>query len=247
MDKTRFFANTPIFAMLHLAGDTPVERALEELTILEGEGVDGAIVENYHTKNLAHVERTLEVIQQRRTKETTLQIGVNVLPNNYANAFGFARRYGASFIQLDYVAGRYEEAPQGISLVNSLMSRTAAKDIVVLGGVWPKYYTPLENSVLEDDLREGMARADGIVVTGEGTGMETPLTKIHMFRQRIGGYPLIVGAGLMPENVREQLLIADGAIVGSCLKRDGNTRNKVDKRLVRAFMDQVRRVRTEKI
>jgi len=41
------------------------------------------------------------------------------------------------------------------------------------------------------------------------------------------------------ENVGEQLSIADGAVVGTTFKIDGNFENHVDEKRVRAFMDKV--------
>ncbi|MDP3728765.1 MAG: BtpA/SgcQ family protein, partial [bacterium] len=201
MDTEKFFHNTPIFAMLHLAGGNPLRQALEELTIFEEEGVDGVIVENYHA-DVRCVEETLRTIQKRETK---LEVGVNVLPNNYNMAFSFANKYGCSFIQLDYVAGSYTRAVDGIDL-GKYISAKGNTLTFTLGGVWPKYYTPVLGSDLEKDLRKGMERAEAIVVTGEGTGMKTPMDKIQKFRKVLGDYPLVIGAGLTPKNAREQLL-----------------------------------------
>ncbi|MSR86333.1 membrane biogenesis protein [Candidatus Woesearchaeota archaeon] len=242
MNTSQFFANTPIFAMLHLAGEDPVTRALDELTLFEEEGIDGVIVENYHG-SVDDVISTLGAIQERRT---TLQVGVNILPNNYLQAFTLANKYGGSFIQQDYVAGRYASEPRIMYPSEHGVTRALYSQTIVLGGVWPKYYTPIPGSDLETDLQEGMKRADAIVVTGEATGRETPLEKIRGFRRVLGDYPLVIGAGLTPHNAREQLLIADGAIVGSCFKLNYKTGNPVDRAKVRVFMDVVRSVREEK-
>ena len=119
-------------------------------------------------------------------------------------------------------------------------------NVRVLEGVWPKYYTPVPMSNIEDDLKTGMTRADAVVVTGEGTGKETPTEKIRKFREVLGEYPLIVGAGLTPENAEEQLSIADGAIVGSSLKTDNDTTKQIERRKVRKLTDVVERVRKRK-
>ena len=116
-------------------------------------------------------------------------------------------------------------------------------DIIVLGGVWPKYYTPIEGSNLETDLMEAKSRAEAIVVTGAGTGMETPLDKIKTFRENIGDHPLVVGAGLTADNAYERLCISDGAIVGSFFKENGDTRNPVDIEKIRDFMSIVNKAR----
>jgi len=225
----------PTIGMIHLArkeiGEDPVNRALDEIEMYEQEGIDAIIVENYHGSPL-DVERTLEAIKKCGTN---LVVGVNILPNEYTVAFDMAERYDADFIQLDYVAGRYQGAVFNATFYEKC--REKYSEIAVLGGVWPKYYTPIQGSDLELDLKEGMERADAIVVTGEGTGIETSIEKIDRFREIIGDFPLIVGAGVTPDNAYEQLENADGVIVGSSLKPFNNTREMVDCQNIRAFAD----------
>ncbi|MEA2003993.1 MAG: BtpA/SgcQ family protein [archaeon] len=221
----------PKIAMIHLAGEDSVDRALREIGIYEQEGIDAIIVENYHG-SIFDVERTLEKIKERGTK---LVVGVNILPNEYMVALDIADRYGADFIQLDHVAGRYQGAVFNVELYEEC--REKYPEIAVLGGVWPKYYTLIQGSNLELDLKEGMERADAIVVTGEGTGVETSIEKILQFRKIIDDFPLIVGAGVTQDNAHEQLENADGVIVGSSLKPFNQTDLMANRQNVMAFVD----------
>ncbi len=221
----------PIIGMIHLAGDDPVDRAIREIGIYEQEGIDAIIVENYHG-SIFDVERTLKAIKERGTK---LVVGVNILPNEYMAALDMADRYGARFIQQDHVAGSYHQGELNAKLYERC--REKYPDIVVLGGVWPKYYTPIQGSDLELDLKEGMERADAIVVTGEGTGIETSIEKILQFKEIIDDFPLIVGAGVTPNNAHEQLENTDGVIVGSSLKPFNQTDLMANRQYVMAFVD----------
>lgn len=243
--KELFKTEKPIIGMIHLAGKDPVKRALDELKMFEDEGLSGAIVENYH----AEEEYVIKTLEAAAKKSLEIIIGVNVLPNDFWVSIPIAARYGAKFIQLDYVSGKYVEmngkASSNVSQVKQL-DHTRYKDyrnnhpeILVLGGVHPKYYTPVPYSSLEDDLRIGKERAEAIVVTGEGTGMETPIKKIREFRKILQDCPLIVGAGLNLENAEEQLTIADGAIVGSSLKIDNKTENPLHLGRIRTLMNIV--------
>lgn len=233
------FKNKPILAMIHLSGDKEIrtQRALEEIEILEQEGIDGIIVENYH----GDVSDMVDVLKNI-SKDSKLILGLNILPNEYEQAFELANEYGAKFIQFDYVAGTYHRS-KFIDEEHYLSIKNKYPDITVLGGIWPKYYNPVENSVLKDDIETGMKRAEAIVVTGEGTGKQTPLEKIKEFREILGSHPLIIGAGLTPFNVVEQLSIADGAIVGSTFKPASLTTQKIDRARVKEFMDEVKKVR----
>lgn len=231
------FGTLPIIGMIHLAGSNPVNRALEELALFEEEGVDGAIIENYHG-TINDVVATLSEAQKINSK---LVLGVNILPNEFNLAFSLASSYGADFIQLDHVAGRYNRGELNGEQYHQ--GKEKCSDIVVLGGVWPKYYQPVYGSNVTADLWQGMARAEAIVVTGDGTGQETPLRKIKLFKEVLGDHPLVIGAGLTSKNAYQQLCLADGAIVGSCFKADNNTENPIERTRVADFMDVVKEVR----
>jgi len=232
----------PILGMIHLAGDSypnKVERAVSEIRLFDECGIDGAIVENYHTKSI----KVMELVLAEASKlNLGIALGVNVLPNEFHISMPMAAKYNAQFVQLDVIAGKYT----GYELDFPAYEKVKAKypDIVVLGGVWPKYYFQTEGSSLEADLAEGAERCEAIVVTGEGTGMETPLDKIKKSRKILGKEkPLIVGAGLTPGNAYEQLMIADGAIVGSYLKTDGETYMPVQKSRIESLMSVVNKFR----
>ena len=165
---------------------------------------------------------------------------MNVLPNEF-QSLPLAQRYGADFVQLDQVAGTYNSGQLDFASYEKVKNQHP--EIIVLGGVWPKYYHPIEGSDLETDLRNGIQRAEAIVVTGAGTGKETPFDKIKKFREIIGEHPLVVGAGLTPDNAYEQLCISNGAIVGTSLKVDDNIYNPMDRQRVRDFMSVVREAR----
>ena len=81
------------------------------------------------------------------------------------------------------------------------------------------------------------------MVTGAGTGMDTGIEKIQRFRDALGDFPLFVGAGMTAETCAKQLMIADGAIVGSWFKQNGITEAPVDPERVKQFMIIVKAVR----
>ena len=228
----------PLIGMIHLSGSNGevVRRALKELEIYENEGLDGAIIENYHCQDLGKL-----CMVMHESRKMRIARGVNILPLEFHRAFSIAKEYGASFIQLDIVAGRYDEAPQGIDVREFTMERRYHPEIAVLGGVHFKYYTPRTD--LYQDLIEGKSFAEVVVVTGSGTAEETPLEKIKEFRRHLGSHSLYVGAGLTPENALAQLRIADGAIVGSYLKKDGKTSNPVDAGRVKELVRVVKTLR----
>ena len=106
-----------------------------------------------------------------------------------------------------------------------------------------KYQPVNSGRTLEEDLTIGKSRCNAVVVTGAGTGMDTGIQKIQAFREILGDFPLFVGAGMTEFTCKEQLAIADGAIVGSWFKEGGVTECRVDPDRVRRFMALVREVR----
>lgn len=91
-------------------------------------------------------------------------------------------------------------------LINALLP------IINRTGVFFRHY--------HEDLLIGKERCNAIVVTGEGTARNTSTDKIKLFRRVLGNYPLFVGAGMTEDTCREQITIADGAIVGSWFKEN---------------------------
>jgi len=199
----KVFPRKAVIGMIHLAYNCFVKQALEEIALFEETGVTAAIVENYHG-TVDDVKETLERIAK---KGTPLVIGINILDgrwveDGFEEAFILAYQYGARFIQIDRIAGKYLSPDRGLNVPRYNACKKAFPEIVVLGGVWPKYYHPIDTSEqsLGAAIKEGMQRAEAIVVTGEGTGKRTPLEKIAKFRELTGqDHPLIVGAGSTPE------------------------------------------------
>jgi len=163
--------------------------------------------------------------------------GVNIL-GDHPYSFELANKYGAKFIQIDSVCG-HEEPKEDEILANELCEYRRKSNAVVLGGVRFKYYPVNSGRPLAEDLRLGMQRCDAIVCTGSATGKETPLDKVHDFRNKIGEFPIIVGAGVTLNNAQKMMNVADGAIIGSWFKYGHNTCNMVNVECVKEFMNQI--------
>jgi len=234
MENDRFrelFSRKAIIGMIHLAGknrEDRVKRALEELKVYEEEGVDGAIIEDYH----GNEGDVVEALKQSSKQNFSIVRGVNVLRDPYS-AFEIASLYDAKFVQFDSVQ------TQDLDLERYDRVRKLYPQILVFGGVGFKYIRPTGNP-LELDLRESRLRCEAIVTTGEGTGIETPIDKLREFRSHLGVFPLIVGAGVNLGNVYDQLEICDGAIIGSYFKPNGNTHLPIERAKVKKLIDIVR-------
>lgn len=234
-----FQGKKPLIGMLHLAGKDSEEivgRAVEEAIMFQEEGFDGAIVEDYHG-GILDVVSSLQAITQEKLK---IKIGVNVLHHPYS-AFELAKEYPISFIQFDTIQASLGDNLNGrrFNELEYLRLRDENPTLCVFGGVRFKY-VPSTGKSLEEDIADGLRKADAIVTTGEGTGIETPIEKLRNFRRVLGkNHPLIVGAGVNSQNIRKQMEICDGAIIGSYIK-DGKTYDHVIRERVRELVGLVR-------
>jgi uncharacterized protein len=227
-----FKTKKPLIGMIHCAGSTHaerLERALNEITMYEEEGMDGIIVEDYHGMR----DDVCAVLHAIGHKPTSLITGINLLSNPY-ESFNLAHVFGASFIQFDSVQ------PTDLDEIKYASLREKYPQLLVLGGIGFKYTRPTRNDLVED-LDYGKKRVDAIVTTGDGTGIETPLEKLRAYKTLLKDFPLLVGAGVTYSNAYEQLRIADGAIIGSYFKKDNNTQNNVDREKVRQLVSIAKR------
>ncbi|MGZ8649177.1 MAG: BtpA/SgcQ family protein, partial [Solirubrobacteraceae bacterium] len=71
--------------------------------------------------------------------------------------------------------------------------------------------------------------AEAVCVSGGITGSEVDAEQLRRAKAAVGdGAAVIANAGVRPQTVGEMLGLADGCIVGTSLKREGNTWNEVD-------------------
>ncbi|MBK1867884.1 BtpA/SgcQ family protein [Aestuariivirga sp. YIM B02566] len=242
MSANRFLSTfnnrIPVFAMLHLKGDSPAEKfdiARRETQILWESGVDAVIVENY----FGSVDDVVAVCRWLKDEAPEVVFGVNILKDD-KRAFEVANEFGARCVQLDSVCGHLPVADDG-AFGDWLNAQRAASKAFVLGGVRFKYQPYLSGRPLVEDLLIGISRCDAVVVTGEGTGLQTPVDKTAEFRAIVGpGFPIVIGAGVTPDSAERDLAKANAVIVGSYLKDTHVDTGNVDKQHTLDFVRAIR-------
>lgn len=238
-----FGGTVPVMAMVHMKGDSKhsaLDRAKQEIDIFLRCGVEALLVENYFGST-SDVEHALRYLRQNLPNAV---YGVNVLGDE-ALSYDLAESYGASFIQIDSVSGHLfpQEDTTYAARLEELRKRS---DAVLLGGVRFKYQPIRSGRSVEQDVRLGMQRCDAIVVTGEGTGMQTPESKVRAFRAVAGDFPLVIGAGMAADRLSEAIGLCDGFIVGSWFKEQHSASGEVFEPYVREFMNEKRRLLEER-
>lgn len=230
-----FDKNKPIIiGMVHLNADrneTVLQRAQKEIGIYLKNGIY-PLIENY----FGTTDNCEEVLAWMHKTHPETIYGVNIL-GNYHAAFELAAKYGAKFVQIDSVSGHL--APEDDeAYAEELANARQAADVVLLGGVRFKYQPVNSQRTVAEDLKIGMQRCDAIVCTGEGTGLATPLEKVAEFKQTVGNFPVIVGAGVTLETLPATIAHSEGLIVGSWLKNGHSASGFVSEENVEKFMDE---------
>lgn len=235
MTYTEIFGKNPVFGMIHTGYSADLgmlELAKKEIENYLRCGIY-PLVENYFG-SADDCEKVLEWLYNAHPDAI---YGINIL-GDYTWAFELARKYGAKFIQIDSVCGHLSPDKDEQYAENLRYYRKQNPDVLVFGGVRFKYQSVKSGRSVEEDLQIGMERCDAIVCTGERTGQSTPIRKIRQFKNTVGEFPVIVGAGVTAETARHTAEISDGAIVGSWFKEGHKDIGTVNEAYVREFMSR---------
>jgi hypothetical protein len=176
-------------------------------------------------------------------------VGVNVLRNDGTGALAVAAAAGAAFVRVNVHAG-VRVADQGLLEGRAhetlrLRERIEA-DVAILADHDVKHSAPLAAREGDAEVAESVERglADGVVVSGGGTGETTAMADLRAVvdrRDELGGStPVLVGSGVTADTVADYLAHADGVIVGTALKRGGETTAPVAETRVRELVTAAR-------
>lgn len=207
-------------------------------------GVDALLLENFGSVPYAkgtegqrippHQAAMLAIVARECTQRYDLPIGVNCLRSDAASAVGIAAAAALDFLRVNVHTGVYV-TDQGViegEAHRTLRYRQALgiAYVAILADVLVKHASPLSplspTEATRDCLERGLA--DGVIVTGAATGEVISREELEQVRQAAGDSPVYIGSGMRPDLVQELAPLADGAIVGTWLKRDGHVHSPVD-------------------
>ena len=252
----------PLIGMVHLGAlpgapgfagdlDAVLAAAAADARALAEAGFDALLVENYgdapffadDVPKVTVAALTRAVAEVRRA--VPLPVGVNVLRNDALAALSVAAVTGAAFVRVNVLTWSMS-TDQGVitgkaAEVARLRSALGAS-VAVLADVFVKHAVPPAGLTLEQAAADTWERAgaDGLIVTGSGTGQPTPLDRVARVKTAAPGAPVYAGSGVTAATVAEVLRLADGVIVGTALKRDGVTTAPVDPARARALVAAAR-------
>jgi membrane complex biogenesis BtpA family protein len=215
------------------------DAALRDASVLAEGGVDGLMIENfgdvpfYPGRVPAYVVAQMTAISAAVRQRVELPLGINVLRNDGLSALAIAQAVGAEFIRVNVLSGA-RVADQGLlqGIAHDLLRERAmlgASHIMILADVDVKHSAPLAPRDVADEVDDTIKRglADGVIVSGAGTGKKTQPEKVAAVKSFAGNVPVFVGSGITAETIGKYSA-ADGFIVGTAFKRDGNPANPVE-------------------
>ena len=216
-----------------------IDRAEEEANILEQGGVDGIIVENFgdvpfRTGRLEPETIAGMTVAVERVEEVVkIPVGINMLRNDALSALGIAAVTGAKFIRVNVhygVMAAEEGLIEGEAFQTMRHRKDLGSDVMVLADVLVKHAVPLGSVDLGLVARETAHRglADGLIVSGPATGLETASFDVSVVRRAMPDGLVLVGSGVNESNIWRVIEHSNGAIIGTSLKEGGIITNKVD-------------------
>ena len=264
--KTIFNINKPIIGMVHLRPlpGSPlydpscmnmgkiIEIAKEEAKILEAAGVDGVQVENMwdipYLKGSEITHETtaaLAVALHEVVNHVSIPVGAECHMNGGHIALSCVVAASAKWIRVFEWCNAFISQSGYIEAIGGTISRMRSNlradsvcflcDINVKHG---SHFIIHDRSIKEQAMDVEAQNGDAIIVTGFDTGLPPTVERVQDCKKAIG-LPVLLGSGVNTQNARQLLECADGAIVGSWFKEDGNWKNKMDYKRIKSFMKEI--------
>jgi hypothetical protein len=260
-----FHVKKPIIAMCHLQalpGDPRydaskgmewvIDKARKDMNALQNGGVDAIMFSNeFSLPYLKKVEpitiSCMASIIGQIKKEIRLPYGVNVLWDPEAS-IDVAVATGASFVR-EIFSGVYAS---DFGLWNTNCGETVRHQHAIGGSKIKLLFNILPEAakyLADRDITE-IAKTtvfnhqpDALCISGITAGAETSPSILASVKKAVPDTPIFVNTGVKKDNVKQQLAIADGAIVGTAFKKNGLFFEEVDQSRVEELMSAVSELR----
>ncbi|MBI9010077.1 MAG: BtpA/SgcQ family protein [Tenericutes bacterium] len=221
-------------------------QAIKDAKTLEAAGCDALIIENMGDgpfNDFLDIEQTvaLTAVSTLVKEAVNIPIGIDAAFNDYKSSLSIAKAIGAAFVRIPVFVDTvmyYNGVLNPCSRDAVLFRRKIhAEKVKILADIQVKHtYMVNPTITIQDSAKMAVSCfADGIIVTGRSIGTETPIDMIKQVKAVVN-IPVIAGSGVNANNIKEQLNIADGAIIGSSLKEGGKISNPISLELTKKVL-----------
>ncbi|MHA1226315.1 MAG: BtpA/SgcQ family protein [Candidatus Hodarchaeales archaeon] len=260
-----FNVNKPVIGMVHFPplpytyeydDDQGMEKILSstrsDLIALQEGGIDGVLFCNEGDRPYAKgVDRvtvaSMAAVIGELKRELSVPFGVDIMWDPLS-ALAVAKATSAKFVRGVFTGAfagdmGFFDAPGAEAL--RYKKAIEAYNVKIFSIVNAEFAYPLDRRSLALIAKGAVfvGIADALCVSGPMTGMEAKLEELATVKENSLGADVIVNTGARKDNIIKQLEVADGVIVGTSLKFEGNTWNNVDKNRVIEFMKVVKSIR----
>ncbi len=262
----RVFGQTkPVIGMVHLGAlpgtplhdkktglDGLVRAARADLTALQEAGFDAVMFGNENDRPYEFAvdtasTATMAFVIGRLREEITVPFGVNVLWDPQSTV-ALAAATGAAFVREIFTGSYASDMGRWTPDAGRAMryrDRLGRSDLAMLYNVSAEFADSLDRRPLPDRARSAVFSSipDAVLVSGQITGEAAALTDLEAVKKALPTTPVLANTGVQHQTVADVLKVADGCIVGSALKVDGDTWNAVDSDRAADFMARARAAR----
>jgi membrane complex biogenesis BtpA family protein len=263
--KELFGVSKPVISMCHLhalPGDPSynaekglpwvVDKAREDLRALQEGGVDAILFSNefslpYLTKVDTITVACMARIIAELKSEVKIPFGVNVLWDPQAS-IDLAMATGATFVREIFTGVYASDFGLWNTNCGEVIRHQRAIDaghVRLLFNIVPESAAYLASRNVADIARSTVFNnhPDALCVSGLTAGAEASAQTLQVVKEAVPDTPVFANTGVRVDNVTKQLSVADGAVIGTAFKEDGNTWNPVEYQRVKAIMDKVKELR----
>jgi membrane complex biogenesis BtpA family protein len=231
--------------------DRLIEGVVADVEKLQAGGVHGIMFGNendrpYQFRAPAECVAAMTAVISAVKPMLKVPFGVNYLWDPSASV-AIACATGASFAR-EIFTGLFA-SDMGLWQPNAadalrLRRNLARPDLKLLFNINAEFAASLDTRPIELRAKSAVfsSVADAILVSGPLTGEPAETSDLRKVREAVTTVPVFANTGVRIDNVKEVLAIADGCIIGTHFKVDGNTWNPVDGERVKRFMDVVERL-----
>ncbi len=257
-----FGVTKPVIAMVHLPGlpgrprhekKTSVRAIADalaaDIAALQDAGVDGLLFCNeadlpYQLGVGPEAAAAMAAIIGAVRSELTRPFGVNLVWDPVAS-LAVARATGASFVR-EVFTGVYESdlgvMRPDLGAIAAYRAGIGAESVALFSNITPEFASSLASRTVAQRARSAaFLGVDALLVSGAITGEPTDLDQLRAAKAAAPGVPVLANTGVTADTVAGVLAVADGAIVGTSMKKNGITWNPVDPVRAQALMTAARR------
>lgn len=229
-----------------------VERAMSDLEVYSGGGVDSVLLEN--SFDLPYIKSPLpdEALEAMTKVAKAVRsrfrgpVGIQMLEAANIEALEIAAECDLDFVRVEgFVFAHIGGAGLIEGCAGKLLRRRrelGVSSIRIFSDLKKKHCSHAitgDTDIAEHARQAEFFLTDGHIVTGPRTGAEPEISDLDSVRN-VSRQPVWIGSGVTVSNLSSLYERADGFIVGSTFRENGNFRGRLEKNRFDQFMDTFR-------